>query len=147
MNDIDTITMLNRLIVTAKNSESSLRAAAEEAYHDTLKQSLSAYSQFFGDAAHEMQQAVHKLGGRPAEIGTFGNTLHRTLMHLKVTAMGRREDVILDEVESDEVKAEQQLAEAVKEDMPPQIHELLERHYWSAQHHHGTIRELRAQMH
>ena len=147
MNNIDTITLLNRLIVTSKNGESTLRAAADEAHHVETKDSLLAYSRFFGDAAHELQDAVKKLGGHPAGLGTFGNTLHRTWMHLKVTALGRREDVILDAVEVDEAEAEQRLAEAVHEETPPDIHALLERHYWSAQRHHGSIRELRAQMH
>ncbi|MGH8461281.1 MAG: PA2169 family four-helix-bundle protein [Stenotrophobium sp.] len=147
MNTTDTITLLNRLIVTSKNGESSLHAAADEAYHPDIKDSLLAYSLFFKDAAHELQSAVSKLGGHPAGLGTFGNTLHRTWMHLKVTALGRKEDVILDEVEVDEIEAEQRLAAAVQEETSPEIHALLERHYWGAQHHHGTIRELRAQMH
>src|ERR1700758_948362 len=77
MSDLDTITLLNRLIVTSKNGEAALRAAASEAHHDELKRSLMEYSLFFHDAAQEMQDTVKQLGGHPKGIGTFGNTVHR----------------------------------------------------------------------
>src|SRR3546814_5541940 len=91
MNTVDTIEVLNKLIVTSKNSERGLCAAAEEAHHTALKQSLFDYARFFGESASELQQAVRQLGGKPKEVGTFAHTVHRTLMHLRVTALGRDE--------------------------------------------------------
>lgn len=149
MNTVDTIELLNKLIVTAKNGERGLCAAAEEAHHEELKQSLFDYARFFGASAGELQQAVRQLGGRPREIGTFAHTVHRALMHLKVTALGRDESLILEEAEGDEVEIEDRLATAVAEETPPEIHALLERQYREAQRHHGAIREWRqhAQLH
>ncbi|NGY05719.1 PA2169 family four-helix-bundle protein [Solimonas terrae] len=149
MNTVDTIELLNKLIVTSKDGERGLRAAAEEAHHAELKAALFDYARFFGEAAGELQQAVRDLGGHPKEIGTFGHTLHRTWMHLKATALGRDEQVILDETERDEDEAEYRLATAVHEETPPAIHALLERQYAEAQRHHGQIREWRehAQVH
>lgn len=149
MNTVDTIELLNKLIVTSKNSERGLRAAAEEAHHHELKQALFDYAHFFGESASELQHAVRQLGGHPKEIGTFAHTVHRALMHLKVTALGRDEDLILDETEGDETEIEERLATAVAEDMPPEVHALLERQYREAQRHHGQIREWRqsAQLH
>src|SRR3546814_8121498 len=69
-----------------------------------LKQSLFDYARFFGESASELQQAVRQLGGKPKEIGTFAHTVHRTLMHLRVTALGRDEDLILEEAEGDETE-------------------------------------------
>ncbi|MGH8114095.1 MAG: PA2169 family four-helix-bundle protein [Rhodanobacteraceae bacterium] len=147
MNNVDAITLMNRLIVTSKNGESALRAASEEAYHEDLKQSLLGYSRFLGEAAHDLQEAVRRLGGKPQELGTFGNTLHRTWMHLTVTALGRDEDEILDQVEPDEATAEKRLAEAVTWETPPEVHALLERQYENARKHHSEIRELRERLH
>lgn len=147
MNNLDTITMLNRLIVISKDGESSLRAAAEEAYHPALKQSLMSYSRFFGEAAHELQGAVQDLGGAPKALGTFGNTLHRTWLHLRSVAQGHNEDVLLDEIAEDERIAAESLARAVREDTPPQVHELLERHYEGVLKHYGEIREIREKLH
>lgn len=149
MNTVDTIELLNKLIVTSKNSERGLCAAAEEAHHQELKQSLFDYARFFGESASELQQAVRQLGGQPKEIGTFSHTVHRTLMHLKVTALGRDEELILEEAEGDEAEIERRLAIAVAEDTPPQVHALLERQYREAQRHHGEIRQWRqnAQLH
>src|SRR3546814_12101236 len=102
MNTVDTIEVLNKLIVTSKNSERGLCAAAEEAHHTALKQSLFDYARFFGESASELQQAVRQLGGKPKEIGHFAHTVHRTLLPLRVTAPGRAADPILDEPEGDE---------------------------------------------
>ncbi|MFT4045831.1 MAG: PA2169 family four-helix-bundle protein [Solimonas sp.] len=147
MNTVDTIELLNHLIVTAKNGERGLRAAAEEAHHAGLKQSLHDHAQFFGEAAREMQDVVRRLGGKPREIGTFGHALHRTWMHLKVTALGGDEDVILNDVEEADDAAESRCAEAVREDTPPDVRALLARHYLAAQRHHDVIRQWRMHAH
>lgn len=146
MSAVDTISMLNRLIVTEKNGEACLRAAAEESHHENLRNALAEYSQFLGSSANELQDVVRGLGGYPREVGTFGNTIHRTWMHLKATALGRDERVILDEVERDESEAETLLADAVDWDTPPSVHALLERQYEIARRHHRTITGLRAQL-
>lgn len=146
MSTVDTISMLNRLIVTEKNGEACLRAAADEAHHDNLRNALVDYSQFLGTSAHELQDVVRGLGGHAREIGSFGNTVHRTWMHLKATALGRDERVILDEVERDESEAEALLADAVDWDTTPSVHALLERQYETARRHHQAIRDLRAQL-
>lgn len=147
MNNLDTITMLNRLIVVSKDGESSLRAAAEEAYHPTLKASLMSYSRFFGEAASELQKAVADLGGAPKALGTFGNTLHRTWLHLRSVAQGHNEDVLLDEISGDERNVAESLARAVREVTPPQVHEMLERQYEGVLRHYGEIREIREKLH
>jgi len=147
MNKIDTITMLNRLILVSKDGESSLRAAAEEAYHPELKSSLMSYSRFFGEAAHELQHAVQDLGGAPRALGTFGNTLHRTWMHLRSVAQGHDEDVLLEEVAEDERAVAESLARAVREETTPEVHALLERQYEGVLKHYGEIRDIREKLH
>ena len=147
MNNIDTITMLNRLIVVSKDGESSLRAAAEEAYNPMLKDSLMSYSRFFGEAASELQKAVSDLGGAPKALGTFGNTLHRTWLHLRSVAQGHNEDVLLEEIEQDERAVAESLALAVREDTPPPVHDMLERQYEGVLRHYGEIRQIREKLH
>lgn len=147
MNTVDTVTILNRLIVTSKNGESALASAADEAWHEELKQSLSEYSAFFGQAARELQEQVRKIGGTPRELGTFGNTLHRTWMHIRAKALGRREDVILDDVEQDEFEADFMYADAIRNwDTPPEVHALLERQAGEARRRHDEIHALRARL-
>ncbi|GAC1631509.1 MAG: PA2169 family four-helix-bundle protein [Nevskia sp.] len=143
MSSIDTITLLNRLIVTSKNGEAALRAAADEAHHPEIRDSLTEYSRFFADAARELQDAVLELGGRPKGTGTFDNTLHRAWLHIKASAYGRNEAVILDEVESDEQEAEIRFAEALTWQTSPQIHGLLERQYEGVHARHSAIRQMR----
>lgn len=146
MNTVDTITLLNRLIITSKNGESALRAAADEAWHEDLKATLLEYSQFFAEAASELQEAVRRVGGHPRELGTFDNTLHRTWMHIKAKALGRDESVILDEVERDEATADQLYAEAMLWETPPEVHALIERQAEGARQRHEALRTLRQQI-
>lgn len=146
MSNVDTISLLNRLIVTSKNGEAALRAAAEEAHHAEVRDSLTEYSRFFADAAHELQDAVRELGGRPKGTGTFGNTLHRTWMHVKASAYGRDETVILDEVEADEAEADIQFSEALTWHTPPKIHALLQKQSEGVHARHSAIREIRQQI-
>lgn len=147
MSDPDTITLLNRLIVTSKNGEAALRAAASEAHHDELKRSLMEYSQFFHDAAREIQDTVKQLGGHPRGIGTFGNTLHRWLLHMKALTEGRSEAVILDSVESDERAADERFDDAVQHwQTSPEVHAMLERQRDEARRRHDGIRAMRQQL-
>lgn len=146
MNPTDTITVLNRLILTSKNGESALRAAAEEAYHEELRASLFEYSRFFHDAALELQDAVRRVGGRPRGLGSFDNTLHRTWMHIKALAAGHDENVILDAVEQDETEADRMYADAMTWDTPPEIHALIERQAVEARRRHASIHALRERL-
>jgi uncharacterized protein (TIGR02284 family) len=147
MNTVDTVTILNRLIVTSKNGESALRSAADEAWHEELKQSLSEYASFFGKAALELQEEVRKIGGRPRGLGTFGNTLHRTWMHIRAKSSGQNEEVILDEVERDESEADALYDDAIRNwDTPPEVHALLERQAQEARRRHEAIHQLRARL-
>lgn len=145
MSDLDTITLLNRLIITAKNGAEALRAAASEAHHAELKQSLMEYSNFFCKAAGEMQDVVRQLGGHPKEVGTFGNTLHRTLLHLQALLEGRNERTILDHIERDEREADERFDEALTHwTTSPEVHAMLERQRAEARQHHEEIRAMRA---
>ncbi|MDR3418750.1 MAG: PA2169 family four-helix-bundle protein [Nevskia sp.] len=147
MNDVDTITLLNRLIVTSRNGEAALRAAASEAHHAELKESLMEYSRFFGEVVHEMQDVVHKLGGHPRGIGTFGNTVHRTLLHLRALVEGRNEALILDSVESDEREADMRFDDAVTHwETAPEVHAMLERYRDGARRRHEVIKEMRQRL-
>lgn len=147
MNTVDTVTILNRLIITSKNGERALRAAADEAWHEELKESLLDYSRFFGEAANELQEAVRKVGGRPRELGTFGNTLHRTWLHIHSKALGRDERAILDDAERDESEADRMYADAMRGwDTPPEVHALIERQAREARSRHEAIQELRARL-
>ena len=83
---------------------------------------------------------MRKLGGEPRELGSFDNTLHRTWMHLKLTALGRDESVLLDTIEPDEAEVEARYAEAVDEDMPEEVHAVLVRQYLATRNRRADMR-------
>lgn len=147
MTQTDTVYLLNQLIVTAKDEEQTLRAAAEEAHHRDLKTALYEDAAFFARTAEDLKAAVCRLGGEPRELGSFDNTLHRTWMHLKSTAFGRDEEMLLEMLDEDETRAEQAFAAAAaREDADPEIHALLERQYAGARQRHEELRHWRQQL-
>jgi uncharacterized protein (TIGR02284 family) len=143
MNPIDTQTLLNRLIVMAKDGEAALTAAADEAYHEELKTALADYARFFRESATELQEQVRALGGEPKGRGSFDNTLHRTWLHLKSMVFGHDERVILDEVEAEESLADQLYAEAPQWDLPAEVRQIIGRQAAEARRRHLQIRRLR----
>lgn len=138
--------LLNHLIVTAKDGAGSLRAAGDEAYHPILKQSLYEFAQFYLRSAEELQAAVRELGGAPREIGSFGNTLHRTWLHLKLTALGRDETVLLQDLARDEEELERRFSAAALEDSDPKTRRLIEGQYQTALRYHARLDRLQRQL-
>lgn len=143
MNSVDTLTLLNRLIVTSKNGESTLEAAAQEAHHEELKHSLHDYAQFFHQAAEELQAAARRLGGDPPTRATFDNALHRTVLHLRALAYGRDEKTILDEAEMEESLADELYADVENWDLPQDVRAMVMRQAEMARRHHDEVHALR----
>lgn len=146
MNPIDTLTLLNRLIVTSKNGEHTLEAAAQEAHHAELKSALHDYAQFFHKAADDLTDAVRRYGGKPHPRASFDNALHRTVLHLRALALGRDERVILDDVEEQESRADELYADIDNWDLPEDVRSMLEHQAAEARRRHRRIDVLRSRL-
>lgn len=146
MNPVDTLTLLNRLIVTSKNGEHTLQAAAQEAHHAELKDALHDYAQFFHQAVDDLADAVRRYGGKPHPRASFDNALHRTALHLRALALGRDERVILDDVEEQESRADELYAQLDEWDLPQDVRSMLEQQAAEAKSRHRQIDELRSRL-
>ncbi len=146
MNPVDTLTLLNRLIVTTKNGEHTLEAAAQEVHHEELKNALHEYAQFFHQAADDLGAAAQRYGGHPHQRASFGNAVHRTALHLRALALGRNEEKILDDAEEQESRADALYADVDNWDLPQDVRELLLRQGAQAQRHHDAVHALRDQL-
>jgi uncharacterized protein (TIGR02284 family) len=146
MNPVDTLTFLNRLIVTTKNGESTLEAAAQEAHHAELKSALEDYAQFFHKAAEDLTAASQRLGGHPHPRASFDNTLHRFMMHLRALAYGRNETTILEDVEQEESLADELYADVPNWDLPDDVRALVMRQGEMARKLHDNVHALRARL-
>lgn len=146
MNPVDTLTLLNRLIVTTKNGEHTLAAAAHEVHSPELKQALYDYAQFFHQAADDLNHAMERHGGRPHARASFGNAVHRTALHLRALALGRKESTILDDIEDEEMRADELYADVDNWDLPDDVRALIVRQGAEARRRHDQIDALREQL-
>ncbi len=146
MNPVDTLTLLNRLIVTTKNGEHTLEAAAQEVHHEELRNALHEYAQFFHHAAEELNEAAQRHGGHPHPRASFGNAVHRTALHLKALALGRKESMILDDIETEESRADELYADVDNWDLPDDVRALLLRQGEEARRRHEAVHALRDQL-
>jgi uncharacterized protein (TIGR02284 family) len=135
---------LNDLIETSKNGEQGFRLAAEHAHDPQLKSLLQKYADDCARGASELQQCVTQFGGKPEERGTAAGAAHRAWMNLRTAVTKDDDGAILDECERGEDHAKAIYQKALKDGLPPQVRELVQRQYQGVVEHHDRIRDLRS---
>jgi uncharacterized protein (TIGR02284 family) len=90
----DVISSLNALIEACKDREQGYRTAADGACNHDLKALLRSYQGQSAGYVAELQAAVSRLGGVPAEKGSLTGWLTRGWQHLTSAGGGDDGDVI-----------------------------------------------------
>lgn len=126
----ETVATLNRLVQICTDAEAGYRTAAEcvrnRDLHDLFEVQAHQRTLF----AVDLQGAIRTLGGEtPATSGSLVGALMRGWTNLKSLLMNCDELAILAECRRSEELAEQAYAEALKLEMPPDIHAILERQH------------------
>ena len=85
------------------------------------------------------------LGGKPASNGSALGAVHRGWLDLKAAVTGRDDKTILEECESGEDVAQSRYADALKKDLPPEVHTLVEKQYHGVIEIHNQVKALRDQ--
>lgn len=138
---------LNELLETAKDGENGFKAAAEKAKEPSLKALFSKYAAQRAGYATELQAAVSKLGGDPAESGHVTASLHRGWMGLKEALSKNEDTALIDECEAGEDAAMKAYKEAVAKTLPADVQALVQRQYVGVQEAHGQVRDLKHSRH
>lgn len=141
----DGIATLNELIETSKDGEKGFALAAKDSKDASLTNVFLEGEQSCRTAAAELQDEVRKLGGNPEEGGSMKAAVHRGWISLKSAASTRDGKAILDECERGEDYAKAKYAEALRQDLPPAVRELVQRQYQGVIANHDRIRDLRNQ--
>jgi len=143
MSDTSTIKTLNKLIEVTKDGEKGFAASAEEISDPKLGILLRARAQECHAAAHDLQQLVELMGGKPETDGSLAGTLHRGWESIRATVMPNRDYAILAECEKGEDHAKSIYSDALKEKLPPDVHALVAAQYQGVIKNHNTIKTLR----
>ncbi len=145
MNDRDLMKTLNHLIETSRDGELGFRTCAEHASSAELKLLLRARAEDCRQAAAELQALVVQHGGRAEDRGSIGGALHRGWVATKAALTGHSDAALLEETERGEDVALEQYRDAIKQDLPPDVHGVVSRQCQGVQRNHDQIRALRNQ--
>lgn len=137
------VDVLNNLIETCKDGEQGFRQAAEKAKEPTLQSLFAKYSSQRAGFVQELQQLVGSLGETPAKSGHATATLHRGWVGLK-SALSRNEDrALIEECEAGEDAAVKAYQEAIAQNLPSTVAELVRRQFTGVQQAHSVVRDLK----
>jgi uncharacterized protein (TIGR02284 family) len=136
------ISTLNNLIETCKDGENGFRTAAEGTKNGELKTLFNLYAQQRAQFAAELQTEVRQFGDDPENTGSIAAALHRGWINIKSAVTGEDESAIITECERGEDAAVKNYEEALKEDIPQNVREIIERQFTQVKEAHDRIRAL-----
>ncbi|HYZ86249.1 MAG TPA: PA2169 family four-helix-bundle protein [Bryobacteraceae bacterium] len=119
--------ILTDLVQTLHDSQENFRKAAERAQSSEMKLMLMDFATERARFAGELQNEILRLGDPdPPDWGTFKGSLQRTFMGLKVALAHDRDRVLLQECERGEDAVIEKYGEALRNELPRYIREMLE---------------------
>lgn len=142
----DVIDILNDLLENSRDGEYGFRLCAEEVEGaSALRTTFTNRAAECAEAARELEAAIVRLGGKPAEGGTASGALHRGWVHVKGAVGANSETSMLEECERGEDAAIARYRKALQQELPADVRALVERQAQGAQKNHDQIKRLRDQ--
>ena len=143
MNNQKVISTLNNLIETCKDGQEGFRTCAENVQNSELKTLFMEASQRCAEGAKELQSEVLRLGGDPDTQGSISGAVHRGWLNIKSAVTGKDAVAVLNECERGEDVAVKSYQDALDQDLPAGIRNLVERQYRGVLANHDRVRSLR----
>lgn len=138
---------LNDLLENAKDGELGFREAAEHTRTPALIALFGRRAESCRKAADELHQQIERLGGKPDAGGSMTGAAHRVWVHVRGLFGGASDETMLVECERGEDAALARYRKALKQNLPQDIHEMVQRQFEGAQRNHDMIRALRDRAH
>ncbi|HXD42262.1 MAG TPA: PA2169 family four-helix-bundle protein [Ramlibacter sp.] len=137
------IETLNDLLQNARDGELGFKEAAEHSRTPSLSALLGRRADTCQQAAGELQEQILRLGGTVDEGGTVTGAVHRVWVHVRGLFGGASDETLLNECERGEDAALARYRKALKQNLPHDIHALVQRQFEGAQRNHDMIKTLR----
>jgi uncharacterized protein (TIGR02284 family) len=139
----DTIEIIDKLIETCRDGQEGYRDAAEHTQTPDLKEFLNQQSLERAKFAGELESVAQRLGESDPDRGSsITGKLHRAWFDLK-QKFGGGDVSILESVEAGEDTAKKSYQEALRADLPLDVHTIIERQAHSVLAAHDQVRSLR----
>ena len=139
----DVVSLLNDLIETCRDGQQGFQEAADGVERSDLRTFFSSCSLERASFAGELQSLVRSLGAEPVEEGSTVGALHRGWIDLKAAITGKDDEAILNECERGEDSAKESYNDALQEQLPANVREVIERQAASIRDKHDRIKALR----
>lgn len=141
----DTIDTLEKLIETCRDGQVGYRDAAEHTTTAELKDFFLRQSLERAKFAGELESVAQRLGKADPDRGpSIANKLHRAWFDLK-QKLGGGDTSVLESVEAGEDNAKKHYQEALRADLPLEVHTIIEKQAHSVLAAHDEVRNLRDQ--
>jgi uncharacterized protein (TIGR02284 family) len=137
------IETLNDLLENARDGELGFREAAEHTKTPSLSALFGRRADTCRQAAAELQDQIQSLGGKVDEGGTVSGAAHRVWVHIRGLFGGASDETMLNECERGEDAAVARYRKALKQNLPHDIHAMVQRQFEGAQRNHDMIKALR----
>ena len=139
--------ILNDLIETSKDGEEGFRKSAEDAHSSELKSVFTEGARRCREGMQQLQALVREHGGEPEKSSSVSAALHRGWISLREAVSNRDDEAILEEVERGEDYAKKQYEDALKQELPYAVRDVVERQYRGVIANHDRVRALRDRYH
>ena len=138
------ISTLNNLIETLKDGQEGYKQSAGGVDDPQLKTLFDTLSLQRSKFAGELQREVISMGdGKPEDSGSASGAMHRTWINIKSAVTNRDRHAILAEAERGEDSAVAAYKDALEENLPAPVRELVARQQTEVKAAHDKIRNLR----
>jgi uncharacterized protein (TIGR02284 family) len=137
------MTVVNELIETSRDGEKGFTKSAEEVSEPQIKSLFLKKAQTCATAARELEEQMRALGGDVEKGGSVSGAVHRGWVNLKASMTGHDTAAILAETERGEDYAKKVYEEALEEDLPSDLRQVIERQYRGVIANHDDVRDLR----
>jgi uncharacterized protein (TIGR02284 family) len=139
----DVVSTLNGLIETCKDGQEGFQQAAEGVQNSQLKSLFYEYGQQRAQFVGELQGLVRELGGDPENSGSISGAIHRGWINIKSAVTGQDEGAILNEAERGEDVAKNAYKNALEENLPANVADIVQTQYNAVLAAHDQIKALR----
>ena len=141
----DVIDALQDLVECCKDGEYGFRASAEQAKRQDLKAVFQQRAEDCRRGADELNAKIRSLGGKAEDSGSAMGAMHRGWVSVKTTLSTYDDKAVLEECERGEDNAMARYRKALKQQLPADVQQMVERQMQGVQRNHDQIKMLRDQ--
>ena len=139
------VSVVHHLIERCKDGQKGYKHASEDIEDPQLKDLFRKYAVQRDSMITELQNELHKMGKTDDESSSIEGTIHRTWMDLSSALLAKDRQQVLNECERGEDYAVAAYDKALKEDLPGNLKNIVEKQYNQVKQAHDRIRDLRDQ--